>query len=93
MSASKGQPSSSTEMKLRRAGSTGIVIGAVAVVACELPIILAAIGLARLGAGAAWLRPPPVVEMIALALAAFGAVVLAFGIAKRILRKHLQERS
>lgn len=77
------------EMKLRRVGSRGIVIGAVAVVACELPTILAAIGLGGLSAGAAWLQPPPVVEIIALALAAFGAIILAIGIAKRILRKHL----
>lgn len=49
-------------------------IGALAILACELPIILAALGFAGLSAKA--LRPPPLIEKIAIVIAVFGALAL-----------------
>ena len=55
---------------------SGIALGALALLACELPIILVAIGLGGLGTSAMALRPLPLVENIAIGLALIGSLFL-----------------
>ena len=55
---------------------SGIALGALALLACELPIILVAIGLGGLSISAMALRPPPLVENIAIGLALIGSLFL-----------------
>jgi acetyl-CoA carboxylase alpha subunit len=64
------------EKKLKRTGLSSFALGAVALLACELPIILAAIGFGGLSAGAMALRPSQSVEIIAVALVAIGGLLL-----------------
>ncbi len=80
-------PERTSDKKLKRRGVTGIAIGILAIVACELPIILAVIGLGGLSAGAMALRPPAFVELIAGVLFVIGASMLLYLLAKRLLRR------
>ncbi len=66
---------------------TGITIGILALVACELPIILAVVGLGGLSAGAMAFRPPEIVELIAIILFVIGAGLLLFLLVKRTLKR------
>ncbi len=61
---------------LKRGGITGIAIGVMAILACELPIILAVVGLGGFSSAAMLLRPHPMVERAALALLVMGVVLL-----------------
>lgn len=61
---------------LRRVGVTGVVLGMVALITCELPIILAVVGLSGLSAGATAFALPPMVEKAGFALGVIGAVLL-----------------
>lgn len=61
---------------LHRTGVTGLAVAALALVTCELPVVLALLGLGGLSAGAAWVRPPAVVELIAVSIAVAAAGLL-----------------
>ena len=50
--------------RLRNAGLTGITLGILALIACELPLILVLFGLSGLGAGAWAFELPPLVENV-----------------------------
>ncbi len=81
------QLETATDKKLKRRGVTGIAVGIVALVACELPIILAVVGLGGLSAGAMAFRPPAIVELIAVILFVIGAGILLFLLARRVRRR------
>ena len=66
-------------------GIGGMAIGALAILVCELPIILAVLGLGGLSAGAMALRPPPIIEIVAIIIAIVGAVLLLFVFVRRIV--------
>lgn len=61
---------------IRRASWTGIAAGVLAILVCELPIILAALGFAGLSAGARNLRLPALAEIIAIAIGLLGVFTL-----------------
>lgn len=62
--------------RIRRTGWSGLIVGGLAVLACELPLFLAALGLGGLSAGAIALRPPQFVVAIAIIAALLGAFSL-----------------
>ena len=61
---------------LRRTGFVGISLGVMAILACELPVILALVGLGGLSSAALTFRPPVLVEIVAILLAVMGAGLL-----------------
>ena len=75
---------------LRRTGVLGLATGALALLACELPIVLALIGFGGLSTAAAALKPPFFVELAAVVLGATGIILL---IALAIRRKRSGKRS
>lgn len=73
--------------RIKRTGWSGLIAGGFAVLACELPIFLAALGLGGLSAGAIALRPPQFVETIAIIAALLGAFCLiAIFVVRRVQR-------
>lgn len=54
--------------RVKRLGTTGIAIGALSVLACELPIVLALVGLGGLSSAASAFSLPPIIEMIGITL-------------------------
>ena len=69
--------SASRDGKLARSGVTGVVLGVGALLACELPLILAFVGLGSLGAAAGAFRPPLWAEAIAVVAMGIGLLMLA----------------
>lgn len=67
---------SPVEKKLRKSGLTGILLGVVALLACELPLVLTLTGLGTLSASASALRPPFWIEAIGIAAAVVGLLML-----------------
>lgn len=61
---------------VRRTGVAGIAFGLMALLACELPFILALVGLGGLSAAAAAFRPPAVVEVVGIVIGGIGALML-----------------
>ncbi len=80
----------SADNRMKRGGVTGIAIGALALLACELPIILAVIGFGGLGAVINAFRPPPVVELIGVMFLIAGIGILAVLLAKRMIKKKIE---
>ncbi len=72
---------------VRRVGVTGVILGVVTVVACELPLLLALIGLGGLGSVAAGFTPSPMVEMIGIGLGLLGLLVLIGLLGARLVRR------
>lgn len=75
------------DTKLRRTGIASVAAGVLALLACEIPIILAVLGLGGLSAGAAALRPPPMVELAAIVVMVAGTLLLAVVLARRLRRR------
>ncbi len=73
--------------QLKRTGIAGIAIGAAVLLVCELPVILALVGLAGLNAGATMFRPTPIVEAGAVAVTIAGATVLLVILVRRMHSK------
>ena len=61
---------------LRRTGLAGIALGTLALFACEVPIILAFVGLGGLGAGTAAFAPSSLFETGGIVLAILGGTLL-----------------
>ena len=61
---------------VHRGGIVAIALGILALLACELPVILTLIGLGGLSTAAMALRPHLIVELAAIAVAVIGAVLL-----------------
>ena len=78
---------SSVEKSLKTSSLCGILLGMCPVLACELPIILALIGLGSLSATASALKPPDWVEIAALTALGVGALMLLItGVRRRRMR-------
>jgi hypothetical protein len=71
------------EKRLKRSAISGIAIGALAILACELPIILGLVGLGALSGAANILKPPPLVELAALIIIGAGVSVLLYMLVRR----------
>ena len=84
MMISQTPPRAPEGKQLKRTGTVGITIGALAILVCELPIILAVLGLGGLRAGAMALRWP-IIEIVAIIIAIVGAVLLLFVFVRRIV--------
>ena len=67
---------SSSKKYIKRSSISGIAIGIMALLACEIPFVLAFIGLGGLSASAYAFRPGPLVEMIAIGLVVTGIIAL-----------------
>ena len=76
--------------RLKAAGLSGIALGALALLACELPAILGILGLATLAAGSGVLRPPVWLETLGILVAVAGIIALVVFFARR--RHHTQEK-
>ena len=74
---------SRVEKKLKNGGLTGISVGVVALLACEFPLVLTSVGLGALSAGASALRPPFWIEVIGIAAAVVGSLMLIVLIIRR----------
>lgn len=90
MTVSQTPPKAPEGKQLKRAGTVGIATGALAILICELPIILAVLGLGGLRAGAMALHWP-IIEIVAIIIAVVGAGLLLFVRVRRIIT--LQKRS
>jgi protein-S-isoprenylcysteine O-methyltransferase Ste14 len=80
----------STDNKLRKTGVTGIAMGVLALLACELPIILALAGMGALSMSASAFKPPIWIELIGITTAIAGLLLLSI-LAIRIWRKRGSE--
>ena len=87
LSTNKKERSYFNPFRLRQLSFSGILLGGLAFIACELPIILALVGLSGLGAGAMFLKPPFIVEIFAMLMLAAGIVMLAILVIKGRLMK------
>ncbi len=87
LSTTKKELSYFNPFRLRRLSFAGILLGILAFIACELPIFLALVGLSGLSAGAMFIKPPFIVEIIAMLLLAAGIVLLAILVIKGRLMK------
>ena len=67
---------STRDPKLRRTGIAGIALGILALLACELPIILTLIGLGSLGAAVSTLKPPLYIELAGVIVIVAGLLLL-----------------
>ena len=74
-------------LQLALAASSGVVLGAFALIACELPFLLTAIGLSGIGVGMMTFHPPLIVEYAGLAIAALGAALILVAAARRWRQK------
>ena len=74
---------SAVEKKLRKGGLTGISLGVVALLACELRLVLTLAGLGTLSASASALRPPFWIEVFGIAAAVVGLLMLIVLVVRR----------
>lgn len=65
-----------TKTRLKRTGLASLALGALALLACELPLVLAVVGLGSLSAAAKTLEPTQSIELMALVLVCFGSILL-----------------
>lgn len=93
MPSPKDQHAVASDRTLKRTGLTGIGLGALALIACELPLILAVVGLGSLGASAATFRPSQAVEIAAIGISILGGVTMILVYVRRIMRKRKVEKS
>jgi hypothetical protein len=73
--------------RVKRLGSTGIVIGTLSVLACELPIVLALVGLGGLSSAALVFSLPPMIEMIGITLGLLGLLLMVGFLTYRVISK------
>ena len=75
------------KIRMKRIGQTGIAVGVLAVVACELPLLLAVAGLAGFGSGLSVFSLPPVIEMIGITIGFGGIMIIAGLLIRRAICK------
>ena len=83
MTRTKQDRSIAAHKTLKRTGLSGIGIGVLTLIACELPLILTVVGLGGLGASAKVFQPPLIIEIAAVGLFILGAAIIAALAAKR----------
>ena len=69
---------------LKKAGPAGLVVGFIALLACELPIVLALVGLGSLGTITSFLRPPFGAKTALFMVIVLGSVVLTAVLFRRL---------
>ena len=81
------ETSKSLTKRVKRLGTTGIAIGALSVLACELPIVLALVGLGGLSSAASVFSLPPMIEMIGITLGLLGLLLMVGFLTYRVISK------
>ena len=81
------ETSKSLTKRVKRLGTTGIAIGALSVLACELPIVLALVGLGGLSSAASVFALPPMIEMIGIALGLLGLLLMVGFLTYRVISR------
>lgn len=78
-------------MTLKRVRISGILLGVLALLACELPIILAVVGMGGLSAATVYVQPGPIVVFGAVAMPIAGIATLLFlrGRRRKIVAKDI----
>lgn len=71
------------DSKIKRTGFVSLTIGIAAIIACELPIILAIIGLGGMGARATIASSSIVVEFISILFTTIGASFLTWHVIRK----------
>ena len=69
-------PTDKATRQTKRLGTTGLAIGLLSILACELPILLALLGFTGLSAVASTYTLPPAVEMVGITLGGIGLALL-----------------
>lgn len=72
----KDDASGSSTNRVKRVGATGIAIGVLSIVTCELPTVLAVLGLGGLSSVASVFSLPPMIEIIGITLGLLGLSLL-----------------
>lgn len=81
------ETSNSPTKRMKRLGTTGIAIGGLSILACELPIVLALVGLGGLSSTASIFSLPPMVEMIGITLGLLGLLLVVGLLVYRVISK------
>jgi len=81
------EASKNSTKRVKRFGTTGIAIGVLSVLACELPIVLAVVGLGGLSSAASVFSLPPMIEMIGITLGLLGFLLIVGLLTYRVVFK------
>ena len=81
------EASNNSTKRMKRFGTTGIAIGVLSVLACELPIVLAVVGLGGLSSAASVFSLPPMIEMIGITLGLLGFLLIVGLLTYRVVFK------
>jgi len=81
------ETSKGSTKRVKRLGMTGIAIGVLSILACELPIVLALVGLGGLSSAASIFSLPPMVEMMGITLGLLGLLFVACLLFYRVVSK------
>lgn len=81
------EPNKSLIKRVRGLGKSGIAIGVLSILACELPILLAIVGLGGLSSAASIFSLPPMVEMIGVTVGVLGLLLVLGLFAHRLIAK------
>ncbi len=76
-----------SKRRVKRIGLTGVAIGLLTVLACELPILLAILGLAGISTSLSVYSLPPLIERIGYLLGFAGLLTIASLVALRAIHK------
>ena len=76
-----------SKRRVKRIGLTGVAIGLLTVLACELPILLAILGLAGISTSLSVYSLPPLIESIGYLLGFAGLLTIASLVALRAIHK------
>lgn len=81
------ETSNSPSKRVKRLGTTGIAIGVMSILACEIPFVLALVGLGGLSSAASIFSLPPMVEMIGITLGVLGLFLVVGLLVYRVVSK------
>ncbi|MGI9294530.1 MAG: hypothetical protein ACR2PS_11165 [Pseudomonadales bacterium] len=74
---------SAVDKKLKTGGFSGIALGVLALLACEIPVILTILGMGTLATGAHLIKPPFWMEILGISMAAAGTLALVIFFVRR----------
>jgi len=72
---------------MKRLGITGVAVGVLSLLACELPLVLALVGLGGLSSAASAFFLPPVAEMIGIVIGVLGLFLILGALIYRVCFK------
>lgn len=81
------ETSKQSTKNVERLGTTGIAIGVLSVLACELPIVFALVGLGGLSSAISAFSLPPMVEMVGITLGLLGLFLVVGLLISRIIAR------